>query len=317
MPIKNNLVQAVLAILLLNACEPQPGQAGTGSAPPPVRMVQTGWLAHDQLMEASGIQASHAREGDFFVHNDDGEPVLYAIDASGADLGTIAIVPARNRDWEDITSVPVADGRWIVIGDIGDNTAKRDSIKLYFVEEPKTVKFDRYAGEQILQHALSLTYPDGPRDCEAMAYDPVDDQIVLLSKRDNPPRLYAVALATALRDEQAELKFLGNIAKLRPPTSRDRFQFGGRTDFISQPTGIDIAPDGTEMAIITYRSLYRYRRAPGENWLSALQKQPQEVVGPPAVQNEAVSYSIDGRALYVTTEKLPAPVYRFEFAPDQ
>lgn len=317
MPIKNNLVWAVLAIWLLNACEPQPGQAGTASAPPPVSMVQTGWLAQDQLMEASGIQASHARKGDFFVHNDDGEPVLYAIDASGADLGTIAIVPARIRDWEDITSVPVADGRWIVIGDIGDNTAKRDSIKLYFVEEPKTVKFDRYAGEQILQHALSLTYPDGPRDCEAMAYDPVDEQIVLLSKRDNPPRLYAVALATALSEEQAELKFLGSMAKLRPPTSRDRFQFGGRTDFISQPTGIDISPDGTEMVIITYRSLYRYRRAPGENWLSALQKQPQEVVGPPAVQNEAVSYSIDGRAIYVTTEKLPAPVYRFEFAPDQ
>ena len=37
------------------------------------------------------------------------------------------------------------------------------------------------------------------------------------------------------------------------------------------------------------------------------------MVGPPAVQNEAIAYSIDGKAIYVTTEKVPAPVYRVEF----
>jgi len=317
MHIKKTLVPAVFAILLLSACDPQPGHQDSASAPLPVSMVRTGWLASDLLMEASGIQASYSRAGDFFVHNDGGEPVLFAIDETGADLGSISIVPAKNRDWEDITSVPVAGQRWLAIGDIGDNMAKRDSIKLYFVEEPKTGKFDRYSGEQILKHALTLTYPDGPRDCESMAYDPLDEQILLLSKRDNPPRLYAVDLATALSEGQAELRFLGSMAKLRPPTSRDRFQFGGRTDFISQPTGMDISADGSEMAIITYRSLYRYRRGPGEDWLSALQKRPEEVVGPPAVQNESVSYSIDGRAIYVTTEKRPAPLYRFEFSQDR
>lgn len=277
-------------------------------------MVQTGWLASSQLMETSGLQASHARAGDFFVHNDSGEPLLYGIDETGRDLGTIAIVPAKNKDWEDITSVPVEDGRWIVVGDIGDNMAKRDSIKLYFIDEPRTGKFDRYSGDEILQHAIDLTYPDGARDCESMAYDPVGRQILLLSKRDKPPRLYALDLDTALKASQAELRYLGNIAKLRPPTSRDRFQFGGRTDFISQPTGMDISPDGSELVVITYRSLYRYRRMPDEDWLSALQRKPEEVVGPPAVQNEAIAYSIDGKRIYVTTEKLPAPVWRFEFS---
>jgi len=277
-------------------------------------MVQTGWLASSQLMEASGLQASHARAGDFFVHNDSGEPLLYGIDETGRDLGTIAIVPAKNKDWEDITAVPVGDGRWIVVGDIGDNMARRDSIKLYFIDEPKTGKFDRYSGDEILQHAIDLTYPDGARDCESMAYDPVGRQILLLSKRDKPPRLYALDLDTALKASQAELTYLGKIARLRPPTSRDRFQFGGRTDFISQPTGMDITADGSEMVIITYRSLYHYRRQEGEDWLSAMQRKPDEVVGPPAVQNEAVAYSIDGQAIYVTTEKLPAPVWRFEFS---
>jgi hypothetical protein len=315
--LKGRISLLVLAIFLLAACDRQAGQESAESEPLPVSMERTGWLASDEIMEASGMQASHARLGDFFIHNDEGEPVLYAIDESGADLGSVTIVPAKNKDWEDITSVPVANGRWIVVGDIGDNQAKRKSVKLYFVEEPITGEHDRYSGRLDLKHTLRLTYPDGPRDCESMAYDPVGDQILFLSKRDKPARLYAVDLETALTEASAQLTFLGNIAKLRPPESNDRFKFGGRTDFISQPTGFDISADGTEAAVITYRSLYRYRRHPDEDWLSALQKKPDEVVGPPAVQNEAISYSADGKAIYVTTEKKPAPIYRFKFTDEE
>ena len=302
-----------LALFALSACDPQTGHEAAQTASAPVTMVRTGWLSSDELMEASGMIASYSRAGDFFVHNDEGEPVLYAIDESGTDLGSVAIVPAKNKDWEDITSVPVDGDRWIVVGDIGDNKAKRKSIKLYFAEEPKTGEHDRYSGRLDLKHSLHLTYPDGPRDCESMAYDPIGKQILLLSKRDKPSRLYAVDLETALAGKNAELKFLGTIAKLRPPTSKDRFHFGGRTDFISQPTGFDISDDGTEAVIITYRSLYRFQRKADEDWLSTFQRKPEEVVGPPAVQNEAITYSVDGKAIYVTTEKKPAPVYRIEF----
>jgi len=259
------------------------------------------------------MKASYSRAGDFFLHNDEGEPVLYAIDETGADLGTVTIVPARNKDWEDITSVPVDDGRWIVAGDIGDNKAKRKSIKLYFAQEPKPGKRDRYSGRVDLEHTLRLEYPDKPRDCESMAYDPIGKQLLFLTKRDKPARLYAVDLETALNEAHAELKFLGTIAKLRPPTSKDRIHWGGRTDYISQPTGFDISDDGTDAVIITYRSLYRFKRKADEDWLSALQRKPEEVVGPPAAQNEAISYAANGKAIFVTTEKKPSPVYRIEF----
>ena len=259
------------------------------------------------------MQASYSRDGDFFLHNDEGGPIIYVTDETGADLGGVFIVPAKNKDWEDITSVPVNDERWIVAGDIGNNKSKRKSIKLYFAEEPKPGKNDRYSGRVELKHWLELTYPDGARDFESMAYDPVGNQILFLSKRDKPPRLYAVDLETALTQEEAELTFLGSILALRPPTPRDRTHFGGRTDWISQPTGFDISADGTEAVVITYRSLYRFQRAPDETWLSAMQKKPEEVVGPPAVQNEAISYSVDGKSIYVTTEKRPAPIHRIEF----
>mgnify|MGYP001820052325 FL=1 len=303
----------VLAIFTLTACDMQTDEQPTETLTLPLTMERTGWLAADELLEASGMQASFSREGDFFVHNDEGEPVLYAIDQTGADHGSVLIVPAKNKDWEDITSVPVDEGRWLVVGDIGDNKAKRKSIKLYFVEEPKPGEFDRYSGRLDLKHTISLKYPDGPRDCESMAFDPVSNQILLLSKRDKPARLYAIDLETALTEGKAELSFLGAIASLRPPTSRDRFKWGGKTDFISQPTGFDISSDGSYAVVITYRSLYRFRRKPGEDMISALQRKPDEVVGPPSIQNEAISFSADGKSIYVTTEKRPAAVFRFEF----
>ena len=302
-----------LTLSVLAACDTQTDKQPTQAEQLPVTMQRTGWLAADELLEVSGMAASQSRQGDFFVHNDEGEPVLYAIDETGADHGSILIVPAKNKDWEDITSIPVADGRWLVVGDIGDNKAKRKSIKLYFVEEPETGKHDRYSGRLDLKHSVTLRYPDGPRDCESMAYDPVGNQILLLSKRDKPARLYAIDLETALTEGNAELKFLGPITRLRPPTSRDRFRWGGKTDFISQPTGFDISPDGTQAVVITYRSLYRFRRGPGEDWLTVLQRKPDEVVGPPSIQNEAISFSADGKAIYVTTEKRPAGIFRVEF----
>ena len=302
----------LLILVCLNACENQRDQQETELAPP-VTITRTGWLDIYWLDEASGLQASHSREGDFFVHNDEGEPVIFAVDETGKDLGYVTIVPAKNKDWEDITSVPVNDERWLVIGDIGDNGSKRKSIRLYFVEEPKTGKNDRYNGETDLKHWINLTYPDGPRDCESMAYDPVNNQILLLSKRDKPPHLYAIDLETALSQEQATLQLLGTTYALRPPTPADRARWGGRVDWISQPTGMDISADGSEISIITYRSLYRYQRNQGEDWLTAMQRKPDEVVGPPAVQNEAISYSIDGKAIFVTTEKRPTPLHRVIF----
>lgn len=316
MHIKSTRHISLIALLLLSACDSRTENQSTETVSLPVSLEQTGWLASNKLNEASGLQASYSRPGDFFVHNDEGKPVIYAVDETGADLGLVTIVPAKNKDWEDITSVPVDGGRWIVAGDIGDNWAKRKSIKLYFAEEPEPGKDDRYAGRLELKHRLDLTYPDGPRDCESMSYDPVGQQILLLSKRDKPPRLYAIDLETALTQQFAELEFLGTTSALRPPTPRDQFHWGGRTDWISQPTGFDISADGKQAVVITYRSLYRYRRQENEDWLTAMQRKPDEVVGPPAVQNEAIAYSVDGKTIYVTTEKRPAPMHRIEFTDD-
>ena len=77
------LLGACLALFLLPACDQESASDDGEDSARTVTVERTGFLSAGQLMEASGLQASHARAGDFFVHNDDGEQDLYAINHPG------------------------------------------------------------------------------------------------------------------------------------------------------------------------------------------------------------------------------------------
>jgi len=272
---------------------------------------RTGFIANQALLEASGIQASRRNPGVYFLHNDDRDTRVYAISETGADLGGFALEGAVNRDWEDITTVPSEQGPLLVIADVGDNAAVWDSVTLYFVAEPLPNSDGRYAGRLAPLHRISLTYPDGPRDCESVAYDTYRDEILLISKRDVPAQIYSLPRESALSEASATLRFEGLMARLRPPSPGEAGEFGKRGwRWIAQPTGLDIDPDGSRAAVITYRSLYLFERLPHESWARALAREPVEFLGPPARQEEAVTWSADGQSILVTSENLPAPVFR-------
>jgi hypothetical protein len=103
----------------------------------------------------------------------------------------------------------------------------------------------------------------------------------------------------------------GTARSLRPPHPADQRKFGKRTPRISQPTGLDISPDGTRAAVITYRSLYLFRNPGLEDWAQALQAEPLEIIGPPAKHEEAVPFTPDGQTIVVTSEGVKAPVYTY------
>ena len=265
-----------------------------------------GKLESRRLDEASGIQAG--ANGVLFLHNDDGA-LLFVTDATGRDLGSAEVGGAKNRDWEDLTRVPGPDGPLLVLGDIGDNRASRSRPSLYFLREP--APNDLEAGLEVT-HRLRFSYPDGPRDVEALAYDSSSGQLLLLSKRDQPPRLYGLPLDLALWQHELEAEFLGEVPVLRPPTRTDILRSPSRGLWVSQPTGMDISADGRMAAVLTYRSLYLFHREGQESWAEAFQRQPTEYLGPPGNHDEAVTFSLDGRSVYVTTERRPAPLYRLD-----
>ena len=126
-------IRIILTLILISlaGCEPANPPEATSEAG--VRFKMVGKLEAEKLDEASGIQAGN--DGVFFLHNDDGNHI-FAIDASGRDLGRMTIKGAKNKDWEDITRVIGEEGPILVIGDTGDNHAGRKKVTLYFVQEP-------------------------------------------------------------------------------------------------------------------------------------------------------------------------------------
>lgn len=122
----------------------------------------------------------------FFTINDSGnDPVLYAVDTTGADRGTWRIARARNVDWEAASIGPCGDAsddapHCVYIGDVGDNEARHLTRTIYRVPEPRAgSRGDRGT---ITAERLVFRYDAGPRDVEAMYVAP-DGAVVLISKR--------------------------------------------------------------------------------------------------------------------------------------
>jgi len=288
----------------LAACKPAEQPISENIVDSGFRIVGT--LESARLDEASGMQAGSG--GVFFLHNDEGDD-LFAIDASGRHLGRMHVKKAKNKDWEDITRVPGENGPLLVIGDIGNKHRTRKSLKLYFLEEPSAADFK---AEVRPVHETTLRLPGKATDLEAMAYDPSSGMVLFISKPDQPPHLYGIALDRALAEEELTLQLLGQVHGLRPPSQKDVMMGFKRGLRVSQPTGMDISADGRLAAVITYRSLYLWRRQEGESWIEAFQRQPLEYLGPPGLYEEAVSFSEDEKSIYVTSERRPAPLSKLE-----
>lgn len=295
----------LLVPLLLAGCGPsEPPDESAAAAGP--KFVRTGQLESKKLDEASGLQAGE--KGVFYTHNDHGN-TIFVIDESGRNLGELTVRGASNRDWEDMTRVMGEEGPMLVIGDVGDNLAVRKDVRLYFVDEPAS---GNYSDDLVVRHKVDIHYPDGPRDVESIAYDSSSDSILILSKRDHPPRLYSVPLDLALWEEKVDAAFLTEIPDFRPPTPMDLVLHHKNGMWVSQATGMDISADGRTAAVISYRSLYLFTREDGETWPEAFQRPPVEYIGPPGSDEEAVAFGPEPGTVYITTEGRPAPIYRFE-----
>ena len=144
-------------------------------------------MAVSELPEASGVAVSRRTSGVLWSHNDSGELTLVAVGADGTVRGRVYVPGAGTGDWEDIDVGPCPQGSCIYIGDIGDNRGRRREVFIYRVPEPEP-------GAKVSDGAefMRVTYPDGPRDSEAMFVMP-DGTLFIVSKGElGPVALYRV-----------------------------------------------------------------------------------------------------------------------------
>lgn len=275
-----------------------------------VRLSVPGTIENGNIDEASGLACSARKPGLLWVHNDSGAKArVYAIDDTGRNLGRIRLEQADNDDWEDIASFRFEDKPYLLVADTGDNDADRDDTRLYIIAEPDLAEDDR--PELMASWTIDFSYEDGPRDTEAVAVDIDGHRALLLTKRDIPSRLYEVRIIPQT-DAPVVARFLGTVDTLPRPSARD-IEFAPRTDnWHWQPTAMDIAPDGSALAVLTYGAVYYYSRMPGEDWFAALSRSPLRLGIEDIRDAEALAFCAGEPSIFVTAEKKHAPLVRID-----
>jgi hypothetical protein len=274
---------------------------------PPSNIV--GRLQNAKIDEASGLARSQRYPGVFWVANDDGPSVLYAIDGTGKDLGRVNVKDASNRDWEDLASFTLDGVPYLLAADIGDNDGDRKDVRIYVIEEPE-------AGDDKVKPAwrIEFTYPEGPRDAESVAVDVENERVLVLTKRDVPALLYSLPLRPDTK-KRIDAQRLGVVASLPEPSHSD-LEFADRVNSLHwQPTSLDIADDRRHAAVLTYGGVYLFPREHGESWLEAMRQPPLVVSRSANRQAESVAFDAAGEALYITLEQRNAPLFRLPLTP--
>lgn len=194
-----------------------------------------------EVRETSGLAASMRRPGVFWTHNDrGGRAELYAFDSTGALLQRVPIDGARLVDWEDIDAAPCASGKCLYIGDIGDNSAQRETITIYEVGEPPAAAPARTA------RALHARYPEGPQDAEGLFVHDGRPHVVTKG-RTGPVRLYRYPDSA----QPGTIALLELVAVIGPQPAAAR-------DLI---TGAAATPDGRWIALRSNHGLFLFEAA--------------------------------------------------------
>lgn len=268
----------LLLAALAAACAPPAEQDGTHVTGPCDPPVSWGRLP-EEVRETSGVAASRAYPGAFWTHNDSGgDSAVFAIDSTGTLLGRVRLRGAGNRDWEDIAVAPCTPGGaddCLFIGDIGDNSERRERVVIYRVREPdpRTDSVSRNV------ERLEATYPEGARDAEALF---VTDRGVHLVTKGRSQSIELFRLAPPYRPgRQVGLQRVQEIAP--PPTSVS-----------AQVTAAAASPDGRTIVIRTYAGL-RFFEDDGDT-LRALGS-AADFAWPEQPQGEGVDFAADGRLI--------------------
>jgi len=255
---------------------------------------RVGKIVNPALDELSGLAFSRSGQEVLWAVNDRGnKPLLHAIGTDGADLGAIRIKNGRNHDWEDVAAFKLGATAYLLVADIGDNHSRRKSCLLYVIKEP-AVPAEGFKHRIIVNISAQIrfTYEDGPRDCEAVAVDSGNKKILIVSKRTLPPVLYELPLDMSRKKVTLTARRLTSLSNL------------------VLPTAMDISPQNDMAVVLTYKHAYLYMRLADEGWANAFSRSPHLLKFKALEQQEAVCFSRDARALYLSSEGRYAPLIR-------
>lgn len=259
-----------------------------------------------RITEASGIQRSLLIDSIYYVHNDsDSDPLLYTSNAAGQILGSINIINATSTDWESLAGARHDGRNKLIIADIGNNARQRQDLKLWVIDEPALNELDLGFELELIADTIALNYSDGlSYDAEGLFIDADNDTLVVLTKdaQDSSTQsIWTGSLSRGLTDGSQSLVFNGLVNLPASP-------------FANAITGVDIHPNGRELAVLTYGPLpgvgniHLWTPTDDEGLTDALLRPSDRMISVPLIgsnfQAEGISYSADGNTLLVGAEGL-------------
>jgi hypothetical protein len=270
-----------------------------------------GLLADPELDEVSGLAASQLQPGLYWSNNDGGNGErLQLVEADGSRVATLAIQGVANTDWEDLDSFRLDGKAYLMVADTGDNGGLRKTLKLHVIEEPAKV---RDGDRAPVAWTIEFAWPDGARDCEAVAVDPVRGEVLLVSKKRVPPELFRLPLRPKDGVQAAEL--VGTLSGITQPREEELRENPVYGRYRSQVSGADLSPNGRVLAILNYSRIYFFIRPAGRAWSQDLLGRAGALDFPWLPQAEAIAFSLDGSTLLIGGEQRPSPLLRFRVRP--
>jgi len=271
-----------------------------------------GVLSDPDLDEVSGLAASRAHPGIYWAQNDSGNgPKLVAIKTDGSRVATMTMTGGENVDWEDLDAFDLNGKHYLMVADTGDNGGIRKQLTLYVIEEPAKL---RDGGTLKPAWIINFKWPDGARDCEATAVDPIRGEVLLISKKRVPPEIFRVALRPSDGGIQtAEL--VATLSDISQPSQEELKKNPVYGRYRSQITAADLSSNGRVLAVLNYHSVHLYTRKDGENWAQVMKTIPGQLELPWLPQAEGIAFSPDGRSLLIGSEQRPSPLIMYKAIP--
>ncbi|MDA9555120.1 hypothetical protein N9R54_02680 [Pelobium sp.] len=253
-------------------------------------------LKDERLNEVSGLAVSSKSDDLLWVHNDSGDiSRIFLINNSGETLATFNF-HKQVIDCEDIAMYHQKNKQpEILVGDIGDNEAKRAYISIYKFLEPSLYLRSQEEFSVPKVKELKLQYPDGPRDAECLMADPIDQKIYIISKREDTVGVYSLPMNID-SDKILVLKKEGTLFFNAPKKAK-------------WITAGDISADGHAIIIKSYINVYYWERLPGETLMQCLKRRAKILPYKPEPQGEAVGFTNDAKHYYTISEGKNAIVH--------
>ena len=317
-------IAVTLLLLTLAACggdadDTPPPSPTTVATPTVVRTVETfcgsppamtvGTVETELLTEISGLAASRSQPGVLWAHNDSGDIArVFAMTVEGRHLGAFELPGVQAIDWEDMAlgPGPIEGADYLYLGDFGDNVAERPEVTVYRVLEPDAGS----DGELEDVEALVLHYPDRPHDAEVLLIDPLDGSIYIVTKEltDGPSKVFRApgdAGQDTVLEEVATVDFQALEFAVEPPEDASAFVLG----IGWLPTGGDVAPDRSALAIRTYAGVWVWQLEDDMELWQAFASEPCEAPAAIEPQGEALAFDAAGAGFYTASEGEHVPVY--------